>query len=83
MSKLSPGDVRVVEVRVIPRAKHDEIAGERNGRLLVRTTAPPVDSKANEAVRRLLAQHFGVSAGSIELVRGATSRDKVFRVTVR
>ncbi len=70
-----------VDVRVIPRAKHDEIAGERAGRLLVRTTAPPVDSKANEAVRRLLAEHFEVAVSAVELVRGATSRDKTFRIT--
>lgn len=73
-------DPVTVDVRVIPRARHDEIAGERAGRLLVRTTAPPVDSKANEAVRRILAAHFGVPPSAVELVRGATSRDKTFRI---
>ena len=72
-----------VDVRVIPRARHDEVAGERAGRLLVRTTAPPVDSKANEAVRKILAEHFGVPSSAVELVRGATSRDKTFRITAR
>jgi uncharacterized protein YggU (UPF0235/DUF167 family) len=77
----APAD-RIIDVRVIPRARHDEIAGERNGRMLIRTTAPPVDSKANEAVRRLLAGHLGVPPSAIELIRGATSRDKTFRVTM-
>lgn len=71
---------RTVEVRVVPRARRDEIAGERDGRLLVRTTAPPVDGAANDAVRRLVADHFGVKAGQVALVRGERSRDKVLRI---
>lgn len=66
----------VVHIRVIPRARKDEVAGERAGRLLVRTTAAPVDGSANEAVRKLLARRFGVSTSAVELVSGARSRDK-------
>ena len=65
-----------VEIRVIPRARKDEVGGERAGRLLVRTTAAPVDGSANDAVRKLLARHFGVPASAIELVGGLRSRDK-------
>ncbi len=71
---------RTVEVRVVPRARRDEIAGERDGRLLVRTTAPPVDGAANDAVRRLVADHFGVKNRQVTLVRGERSRDKVLRI---
>lgn len=66
----------VVRIRVIPRARKDEVAGERAGRLLVRTTAAPVDGSANDAVRKLLARHFAVSTSAVELVAGARSRDK-------
>jgi uncharacterized protein (TIGR00251 family) len=69
-----------VAIRVIPRAKRDEVGGLRDGRLLVRTTAPPVDDKANEAVRRLLAEHFGVSVGAVEIATGHRSRDKVVAI---
>lgn len=72
-----------VEVRVIPRARRDEVGGERAGRLLVRTTAAPVDDKANAAVRRLLAGHFGVPTRCVEVVAGARSRDKTMRVRRR
>lgn len=71
---------RTVEVRVVPRARRDEVGGEREGRLLVRTTAPPVDGAANEAVRRLVAAHFGVHRRDVTLVAGAHSRDKVLRI---
>ena len=71
----------VIDVRVIPRAKRDEVAGERAGRLLVRTSAAPVDGKANVAVRKLIARHFDVSVRHVEVVAGERSRDKTIRIT--
>jgi uncharacterized protein YggU (UPF0235/DUF167 family) len=68
-------------VRVIPRARRDEVGGERAGRLLVRTTAAPVDDKANVAVRKLVAAHLGVPVRAVEIVGGHRSRDKVLRIT--
>ena len=69
-----------IEVRVIPRAQRDEIAGERDGRLLVRVTAPPVEGAANAALCRLLAKRIGVARGRVSVMRGGSSRDKVVRV---
>jgi uncharacterized protein len=70
-----------LEVRVQPRARRDEIAGERDGRLLVRVTATPVDGKANVAVRKLLARSLGVAPGEVRIVRGETARDKLIEVS--
>lgn len=72
---------RQLAVRVIPRARRDEVGGERNGRLVVRTTAAPVDGRANEAVCRLVADHLGLPARRVEVVTGLRSRDKVLRIT--
>lgn len=78
---MTADDPTVLHVRVIPRARRDEVAGERAGRLLVRTTAPPADGKANEAVRRLLAAHLGVPVRAVEITAGHHARDKTVRVT--
>ena len=67
-------------VRVQPRAPRDELAGEREGRLLVRVTAPPLDGKANIAVTKLLAKRLGVAPGRVRIVRGQSARDKVVEV---
>lgn len=67
-------------IRVVPRARREGCGGERAGRLLVRTTAPPVDDRANRAVRRILAEHFGVPVRDVEIVAGHRSRDKTVRV---
>jgi len=48
--------------------------------LRVSGTAGPTEGRANRAVTDVLADTFGVPASSIELVRGATSRDKLFRI---
>ena len=67
-------------LRVQPRSRKNEIAGERGGALLVRVTAPPVDGKANEAVRRLIAKRLRVPTGRVSIVRGESSRDKLLQV---
>ena len=65
---------------MIPRAQRDEIAGERDGRLLVRVTAAPVEGAANVALCRLLAKRLGVARGRVSVMRGGSSRNKVVRV---
>lgn len=67
-------------MRVQPRAHKDEISGERNGALGVRVVAPPVDGKANEAARKLIARRMVIAAGRISVVRGSSSRDKLIEV---
>jgi uncharacterized protein len=67
-------------IRVQPRAKRTEIAGERGGAVVIRVAAPPVDGKANDAVRRLIAQRLGVPRSAVEIVRGESARDKLVRI---
>jgi uncharacterized protein (TIGR00251 family) len=67
-------------IRVQPRAKRTEVAGERAGAVLVRVAAPPVDGKANAAVCALVAQRAGVPRSAVSIVRGAAARDKVLEV---
>jgi uncharacterized protein len=69
-----------VRVRLQPRARKNEIAGERAGAVLIRVTAPPVDGKANEALCRLVAKAAGVAPSRVTVVRGHTARDKVLEV---
>jgi uncharacterized protein len=69
-----------IAVRVQPRSSKNEIAGERDGALLVRVTAPPVEGRANDAVRKLLAKRLGIAPGRVTVVRGATGRDKLVEI---
>ena len=69
-----------LSVRLQPRARRDEVVGERAGAVVIRVTAPPVDGKANEALCRLIAKAAGVPPSRVSVVRGHTARDKVVRV---
>jgi uncharacterized protein (TIGR00251 family) len=67
-------------IRVQPRASRDEVIGVRDGRLVVRVTAPPVDGKANAAVCALLAKAAGVPKRRVAIVHGEGARDKLVRI---
>jgi uncharacterized protein YggU (UPF0235/DUF167 family) len=54
--------------------------GERDGAVLIRVTAPPVDGKANDALCRLIAKKAGVAPSRVTVVKGHTARDKVLEV---
>lgn len=69
-----------LDLRVTPRASKNEIAGIRDGRLLVRVTAPPVDAAANEAAIALVAGALGVPKSHLTLVAGASGRNKTIEV---
>jgi hypothetical protein len=70
----------LLKVRVHPGASRNEIAGKREGTVIVRVTAPPVDGKANKAACRLLAETCGIPSSRVEIVRGEARRDKVVRL---
>jgi uncharacterized protein len=66
----------MLEVRVIPRAQKTEFSGERDGRMVVRLAAPPVDDAANAALIAFLAEHYNVPRSRVRIVSGKRSRNK-------
>jgi uncharacterized protein len=71
----------VFAVRVTPRASRDAIEGEHQGALKVRLTAPPIEDRANESLRRLLAARLNVPISAVRIVSGEKGRNE--RVVVR
>lgn len=68
---------QIFNVRVIPRAKINQVEPQPDGTIRVHTTAAPADGEANVAVIKLLARHFDVPKTSIKIIRGQNARDKV------
>ena len=68
-------------MRVTARAAHDRVEGWREGRLVVRTTAPPLEGRANDAVRRLIARAVGVAPSQVQVIRGERAQGKTVRVS--
>lgn len=75
------GSTLILSLRVQPGAKAEQADAVHGGRLKVRTTAPPLDGRANRALAHWLAREFGVRRRDIELIRGAASRDKDIAIT--
>ena len=73
--KAASGGVSL-SVKVQPRASKNEIGEPAGDELKIKVTAPPVDSAANEAVLRLVAETLDCPRGAVQLVRGNTSRHK-------
>ncbi|MCY1670380.1 DUF167 domain-containing protein [Novosphingobium sp. SL115] len=75
---LADGEGRLA-VRVTPGAKVEgiEIA---DGRVLVKVRAKPEDGKATAAVIALVAEALGVAPSKVDMLRGLTSREKLFRI---
>ena len=69
-----------LDIKATPKAAREEVAGIRNGALLVKVTAAPEKGKANAAVIALLAKAIGVPKSAFELVNGDTDRNKSFRL---
>jgi uncharacterized protein (TIGR00251 family) len=70
-----------LKVRLQPRSSRDGIDGLHGDALKVKVTAPPVEGKANKAVKKLLAEVLKLSPSQIEIVAGERSREKLLRIS--
>jgi uncharacterized protein (TIGR00251 family) len=75
------GDGVILSVKLQPRSSSNEIDKPAGNELRIRVTAPPVDSAANTALVRFLADALDLPRNQVELVRGLTSRHKVIKLS--
>ena len=67
----------LIQIKVVPKASRDEVAGWLGGRLKVRVSAPPERGKANAAVEKLLSEVVGAPA---RVVAGGASPLKTVEI---
>jgi uncharacterized protein (TIGR00251 family) len=79
MTTSVPGGV-IVSVRVIPRSAKSGLAGTRDGALLVRLHAPPVEGAANAELIDVMAKALGVPTRALSIVGGEHGRLKRVKV---
>lgn len=72
--------MKVINIRVIPNAKKNDVSNEEDG-LKVHVNAPPLNGKANKAAIELLAKHFKITKRDIRIIKGQRSRQKVVEVS--
>ncbi len=78
------GDGARLVVRVKPKSSREGVvveAGPGGDVVVVRVNAPPVEGKANERVREVVAAALGIPRGRVSIVRGEGSREKDLAIT--
>jgi uncharacterized protein (TIGR00251 family) len=71
----------LLRVKAAPNASRNQIAGEQDGRLIVRVTASPVDGRANKMLIKFLAKQLRIPPSAIVVLQGHTSREKTLCFT--
>ena len=70
-----------LQIKVIPRAGRTALAGTRDGALLIRLAAAPVDGAANEALIDVIADALSVPKRNVTIISGERSKQKRVRIT--
>ena len=70
----------ILRVKVQPKASNNAFAEVMGDAIKLRTTAPPVDGKANEQIIAWLAKGFGVAKSDVQLCSSDIARFKTFRI---
>ena len=69
-----------LELKVIPNAPRDEVAGWLGDAVKVRIHSPALEGRANEALTEFLAARLGRARRAVTLVRGHRSRHKIVQI---
>lgn len=68
-----------IQVKVKPNSKTEELSQEGDS-FIITVKEPPKEGKANQAVIKLLAEHFGVPQSQVRILSGFRSRNKVIEI---
>jgi uncharacterized protein (TIGR00251 family) len=71
-----------IQVKVKPNSRTEEVSREGDS-FIVKVKEPPKEGKANQAVIKLLAEHFGVTHNQVRILSGLGSKNKVVEVAER
>ncbi len=64
-----------------PNSRHrEEVIANDDGSLTIYTKAPAIEGRANLVAVKLVAKYYGVTPSRVKLVRGVTSRNKIFEI---
>ena len=69
-----------IQVKVKPNSRTEEVSQEGDS-FIAKVKEPKKEGKANQAVIKLLAKHFGVPQSQVTILSGFRNRNKVIEVT--
>jgi uncharacterized protein YggU (UPF0235/DUF167 family) len=69
-----------INIHIKPNSKKGPLVEVGDDGLIVYVREVAVDNRANEALVKLLAKHYGVPKTRIKIIRGHTSRRKAVEI---
>jgi hypothetical protein len=69
-----------IEISVKPNSRRESVTETAPGIFRVQVAERPVEGRANEAVRELLAEHFGVPKSAVRICHGLKGKTKVVEI---
>ena len=69
-----------IELRVIAKAKREEVRKISENTYRIKVTAPPEKGKANKRVIELLSEELGIKKQDIKIVSGRASSRKIISI---
>jgi len=68
-----------IQVKVKPNSKIEELSREGDS-FIIKVKEPPREGRANQAVIKLLAEHFSIPQSQVRILSGFKSRSKIVEV---
>lgn len=69
-------------VKVKTGARENKIESIGNGHFVISVKTRPIRSRANFAVERLIADHFGIPLSQIKIISGHTAKNKIIDIFI-
>jgi uncharacterized protein (TIGR00251 family) len=73
---------RFIQIRVKPNSRTSSLEQEADGTWLAHIKSPPVDGKANEELKALVAKHFACPKSDISIKSGGSGRVKLIQLEI-
>ena len=73
---------RLINIKVIPKAKKQKIIEEEN-RLKVYLKSPPENGKANKELIKVLSKYFKTAQENIKIIKGKFSKNKIIKISLK
>lgn len=70
----------ILDIKVITNAKKNKVVGKRDGKLVIKLNALPIQGRANKKLVEFLAEFFNVRKSNITILKGAATHIKKVEV---
>ncbi|MBL1208304.1 DUF167 domain-containing protein [Geminocystis sp. GBBB08] len=69
-----------INVKVKPKSKQQKIEKNPEGIRIIHLKSAPIDGKANQELREIIAQKFKIKKAQITIKHGLSSHNKVIQI---